>query len=202
MGHQAVLETLKKRDRSDPKVRLQLAGKAVFEETIQLIQSERGVRIEDMLGILGATGGFSCAVGALDIYHRVGLRGNQEGLVQVTTDSGQTYYFGELPNELLWEGPMSLLRLTLGIAQAQGGSVAAEMVSDAAAHVAGTVGQENFGVPRLPDEHMPGDLPINYIKHVWPNVRAGLDNYEVPLDLRASAMGCGAASDHCWKLRD
>ena len=75
MGHQAVLETLKKRDRSDPKVRLQLAGKAVFEETIQLIQSERGVRIEDMLGILGATGGFSCAVGALDIYHRVGLRG-------------------------------------------------------------------------------------------------------------------------------
>ena len=183
LAHPAVLETLAQEDRKDSVTRLRLAGKCLFTATHQVISSERGARIEDLLGILGATGGFACIVGALSISYREGE------IARAETADGSTYYFGELPNKLLLEDQLALLSLTFGMAQRLGAPVTMGMLVDVVKHVSTSVGQPAFGIPRLPVEHTPGDLPVNYVKHLWPMVRDNLDLYEVPAEKRAASIG-------------
>ena len=188
-GHAAVLRQLAEDDRTDPTIRLKLAGQVVFDLLYRTISNDKGARIEDLLGILGATGGFSCIVGVMGQLAQEGRAPEEAGMVTVRGHDGFPYYFGDLPNRFLLESELSLLSLTLGAAHALGAQVSLEMVERVMKHVAGSVGGADFGVPRLPSEHMPGDRPIEYVKFLWPQVRSALDLYEVPALGRASALG-------------
>lgn len=35
-------------------------------------------------------------------------------------------------------------------------------------HTAGAVGTDQFGIPRVPQQHAPGDTPIHFLKVLWP----------------------------------
>lgn len=183
LSHAAVLQTLARNDKKDPTARLRLAGKALFTSSYRMISSEKGARIEDLLGILAATGGFACIVGALSIPRREGE------IAIVETSDGNNYFFGDLPNKALVEDRLSLLSLAFGAAELHGAPVTMDMIVEVMKHVATSVGEPSFGIPRLPQEHMPGDLPINYVKHQWPMVRDALDHYEVPAEMRATSIG-------------
>lgn len=37
-------------------------------------------------------------------------------------------------------------------------------------HTASVLGSNQFGIPRRPENHRPGDLPINYLKAIWPQL--------------------------------
>lgn len=188
-GHSAVLRTLAERDGEDPTVRLRLAGKIVFDLVYRIISNERGARIEDLLGILGATGGFSCIVGVMHFLSETGKTPAEVGMLTVRGKDGQVYHFGDLPNHALLESELALLSLTLGAAHSLGAPVSIAEVQDVMKHVAGTVGGPDFAVPRLPDNHTPGDRPVEYVKYLWPKVREALDLYQVPVTRRASAIG-------------
>jgi hypothetical protein len=43
-------------------------------------------------------------------------------------------------------------------------------LTDIFKHAAATVGGAQFGIPRLPEGHRAGDLPINYLKAGWPKL--------------------------------
>ena len=188
-GHAAVLRRLDEEDRTDPTVRLKLAGDVVFDLLYRILANERGARIEDMLGILGATGGFSCIAGVMLFLDQTGRTPEEVGIAIVRGEDGQLYYFGDMPNASLLESENALLSLTLGAAHALGAPVTLEHVHEVMKHVAATVGGPEFGIPRLPSEHKPGDLPIEYVKHFWPKLREALGEYEVPLAGRTSAIG-------------
>jgi hypothetical protein len=183
------LNRLRSLDATQPEARLQLAGTVLFDFVYQMVKGERGARIEDFLAILGSVGGHACIVGALDTVARSGGKPAGNQLVAMEGKDGNRYYFGDLPNEALLESPLSLLSLTLGAAQAHGGSVSLEKVHDVMRHVASTVGTSEFGIPRITGEHRPGDVPFNYIKHLSARLFEPLDLYEVPLNKRASAIG-------------
>ena len=188
-GPRAVLNRLRTLDATQPEARLQLAGDVLFDLVYQLVKGERGARIEDFLAILGSVGGHACIVGALDTVARSSGKPTENQLVVVGGKDGNRYYFGDLPNEALLESHLSLLSLTLGAAQANGGSVSLEKVHDVMRHVASTAGTPEFGIPRIAGDHRPGDVPFNYIKHLRAKLFEPLDLYEVPLDKRASAIG-------------
>jgi hypothetical protein len=65
-------------------------------------------------------------------------------------------------------GPLSIWSLIVGILQHLGAQK--PDVSSIFRHVSSTVGTESFGVPRIPDDHRPGDIPLNYLKVVWPHI--------------------------------
>jgi len=188
-GHRAVLNHLRTLDATQPEARLQLAGTILFDLVYQMIKNERGARIEDFLAILGSVGGHACIVGALDTVARSRREPTGNQLIAMEGKDGNRYYFGDLPNQALLESPLSLLSLTLGAAQANGGSVSLEKVHDVMRHVAATVATPEFGIPRITGEHRPGDIPFNYIKHLRAKLFEALDLYEVPLNKRASAIG-------------
>lgn len=141
------------------------------------------------MAILGSVGGYSCIVGVLDGFARGGAMPTGHQLVVMSGTDGNRYYFGDLPNQALFESHLSLLSLTLGAAQSHGGQVSLDKVHDVMRHVVETVGRGGFGTPRIAEPHRPGDLPFNYIKFLAPKIFDALDLYEVPTDKRASAIG-------------
>ena len=129
--------------------------------------------MEDVLAILASAGGFSCLLAALSDPSP------EAQLTVITGKDGHSYFFGDIPNRYLIESQLGLLNLAMGAAQGCGGKVSLDMVYQTMRHVASTVGGENFGAPRLPEENRPGDLPFNYVRFLWPKILDALKLYEV-----------------------
>lgn len=177
-----MLAHLRRAEAEQPLARPQLVGRLLFDMICKMIATERGVRMEDLLAILASSGGFACLLAALSE-----TRGS--GLTVVQGKDGHRYCFGNPPNRYLIEDRYALLSLALGAAQACGGTVSLDMVAEAVGHVAGTVGGAEFGKPRLPPDHQPGDLPINYVRYLWPKILEALTLYEVSATQRPTALG-------------
>ena len=179
MGHYMVLQQLREKEETDPVARPQLVGNILFRWTSDLIRNKKGIHAESLVGILAALGGFSCILAALDEYGHLTKESEKYDLVISTGKDGHRYFFGDVPNRYLLETRFSLLNIALSAAQAAGTTISTDVVHEGLRHVAATVGGEAFGVPRLPPEHPVGDLPVNYVQVLWPNVLKILALYEV-----------------------
>lgn len=188
-GHKAMLRTLKEADSVDPNTRLQFAGSVLVDHVSQILTDRHGVRFEDLLGILGSCGGFSCIVGALHQASSNGQTPQAAGLLAMRGSDGNIYYFGGPSNKFLVEDRLSLLSLALGKSKELGAPVSLEMVEETVIHVVATGSTADFGIPRLTVEHSPTDIPLNYVKYLWPKLQGFLDLYEVPVMQRPTAYG-------------
>lgn len=160
----------------------------LFDKICKTVRDGRGIRMEDLLAVLASAGGFSCLLAAFH-KHQGGSSSPGNQLVVVNGKDGHRYFFGDLPNRYLLESKSALLSLALSAAQSCGGTVSVEMVHETMRHVANTVGSADFGVPRLPADHNPGDLPFNYVRFLWPKILGGLEFYDVPPAQWPTAIG-------------
>ncbi|QNM82870.1 hypothetical protein H8M03_00390 [Sphingomonas sabuli] len=190
-SHEAVLNTLRREEAAgNINVRAQLAGRVLFDDLyFRIAQPERGTRIEDLLAILGACGGFACIVA---VHYTLKLSGQSPkdiGMMVAEGRDGRTYYFGDVPNTLLLESEHALLSLALGAAHGLGAPVTLERVHAVMKHVAATVGTEEFGASRIAEPHRPV-LPMREaIAAYWPAAKEALDLYQVLPQRRPSAFG-------------
>ena len=181
-GHEALLRHLDEKDAADPAARLQIAGKAIFQlacKSLEGLGGRQGVRVEDLLALLGSTGGYAVILSALTHLKTQGDTLEQAGIQHVGTADGKHFYFGDFPNHILVNHEMSVLGLSLGMVKHLGGEANFDLVNDAAAHVAKTIGTPEFGIPRLPEAHGPIMPPIEFITTMWPRIDQEIDRYQV-----------------------
>lgn len=97
-----------------------------------------------------------------------GSAGGRElaGLAVAETSSGQNYLFGDPLNEPLVDAKISLWALAAGRAQSRGCKEIPD-VGEIFKHVAASVGDATFGVPRLPNGHPVHELPLVYLQRLW-----------------------------------
>lgn len=191
-GHDALLNHLDEKDKEDPVVRLQVAGKGVFDVACQVLSGlggREGIRVEDLLALLGSTGGFSVILTVLAHLKEAGDSLETAGIQHIGTKDGKHYYFGEFPNHILLNSEMSVLGLSLGMAQKLGGEVGFDEVSEASTHVINTIGTPEFGVPRLPEAHRPVIAPAEFVSQLWPRINAELDRYQVHFLHKPTVIG-------------
>ncbi len=186
-GHQAVLHQLREEEKSDPGVRERLAGAVIFDLSCQLLNSERGVRMEDLLAMLASVAGQECIAPIL-ARATMGTTPQQLGLTVIKGNDGRYYFFGDPPNRLLAESSDSVISLAFGAAQALGAPVTVEMIGDEMAKVAKRVGGPDFETLDLPPEHMT-DRPTEWARVFRAKLAEALDLYEVPPMRRACAIG-------------
>lgn len=188
-GHRNVLELLDREAAEKPQQRTQLAGQVVFDMVYRMLQDAKGARIEDLLGILAATGGFFCSVAAMkDIVAR-GTDPVDNEIVMIAGNDGRKYQFGDFPNRYLLEDEFALLSLAMGAAVHNGAQLTLDDASSVMGHVASSAGTPDFGTPRLPDQHMPLDTPVGIAINLFQKIGEALDKYEVPYVKRPEAMG-------------
>lgn len=142
----------------------------MFDDTYQLMKTDRGARIEDMAAMLGSVGGALCLAVVLERLEEARLTPQDIGMVMMRGDDGRTYYFGDAPNWLLCEAPYSLVSLLFGAAHGVGAPVSIDMLHDEMRVTAARAGKPDFLSLELPPEQEV-DSPINWARTFLPFVR-------------------------------
>ncbi len=133
----------------------------------------RDAQCETALTVVGALAGFAAQQGIWEAMVKPGKMAIQEAFVVIETRSGETYFFGDFLNTILAAmdpAQLSVWKIVGGAARAMG----AETVPDLTPifkHCAETVGTGSFGLPRLPDGHLPAILPREAVNRYWPEAR-------------------------------
>jgi hypothetical protein len=164
-GAASLAEIIKERSKDDPLFGAKAGAKDIFQRLLALLKNERGVHIETLLCVLGSLAGYSCQASLRAQAIAKGLH-EEAAFVVVEDDKRTKYFFGNPLNELLAEARMSVWSLAGGAAQQAGGQLLD--VNEIFAHVSKVIGHAQFGIPRLPEKHRPQDLPVNFVKAIWP----------------------------------
>ena len=166
----ALHKIIAERKKRDPLAGLKIGGKEVTQRVIKSLKDEKGVHIETLLTILGALAGFSCQMSIREeLAQQSGERSANQPFVVVAGTDGKNYYFGDALNRPLAQSQWSIWALCAGAAQHMGCSVLPD-INDIFRHVSETVGGDRFGIPRVPESHQASDLPINFVKTIWPQM--------------------------------
>jgi hypothetical protein len=161
---------------------------------LETYNDESGVNAETVLSAAGALAGFAAQEAIWEGFVRPGEMTAAQAIVRVETESGETYFFGDLLNMILTstrEGHLSIWGLVAGAATKLG----AELLPPLApmfAHCAETVGTPAFGVPVLPSHLALKELPRQALRH-WPQVKsillsAGVPPLHWPLEIAVAAQ--------------
>ncbi len=161
----------------------------------QIKQTGR-VHPETLLTEIGALAGFGVQMAIRkSIIERQKLS-SETVLIAVVTKSDEVYYFSDLMTWMLFENmhqpPYSVWAyVSAGVPDDR--RMLLPDIAEIVSHAARSIGTRQFGVPRLPREHMPHKLPRAALDEHWQSVRAelegaGRDPADWPYDLAAAAQ--------------
>ena len=163
---ESLFAAIKAKKKEDPLVGLKIGAKEVNQRLIGALKGQKGVHVESLLTMLGALAGFSCQMAAREKMRETGKAPDAVSLMVVAGKDGKKYFFGDAINAPLAGDKYSVWTMTAGIAKHLGAQELPDL-KEMFTRVAGSVGKSDFGVPQLPDNHRPSDLPINYLKGIW-----------------------------------
>jgi hypothetical protein len=160
----------------------------VSDELVQILFAElkdkNGIHAETALAALGALAGFSVQMALRETLVKPGKMPEDKVFVIVKTKIGESFYLSDLTNEGLFgaqPGVYSVYALVGGGAQKAGAKELPDNI-EIRKYVAGTIGSDKFGIPRVPAEHKPHARPIELLGKFWNPVRNLLVlNVQAPL---------------------
>ncbi|GHU13123.1 hypothetical protein AGMMS50225_22590 [Betaproteobacteria bacterium] len=162
----ALINAIRERSKEDPLVGAKLGAKEVFQRLLEGMKDSKGVHIESLLTALGALAGYACQA---DLRAQALAKGMPETapFQVVGTKDGKYYFFGDPLNNILAGDQYSVWSVVGGAAQHAGAKEFPDL-NEIFQYTASVLGSEQFGIPRVPENHKPGDIPLNYLKVLWP----------------------------------
>jgi hypothetical protein len=191
-------------------------------ELIDWLQFElrrgREVQPEALLCAFGALAGYAAQQAIREALVKTGKLTLDQAFAVIETRSGEVFFFGELLNAVIVakdgarnsssnnggngapgvSGHASIWKI-VSEGGFDAGAINLPDVADVIKHCAATVGRDEFGIPRVPDAHMPNILPREAVSRFWPAARrklAGLDPMSWPLQLALAARSLIVSSKH------
>lgn len=143
-----------------------MGGKEVFQRIFNGLKDDKGVYVESLLCILGALAGYSCQASVRAECIERGLQGNSLFSVMGGAD-GTQYFCGDALNKPLAEMQYSVWGLA-GAAAKEAGCETLPDLRDMFMHTVNTISGPGFGIPRVGEEHRASDVPVNYLREIWP----------------------------------
>jgi hypothetical protein len=187
-------------------------------ELIDWLQFElrrgREVQPEAMLCAFGALAGYAAQQAIREALVKTGKLTLDQAFAVIETRSGEVFFFGELLNAVIVakdggrnnggngasgvSGHASIWKI-VSEGGFDAGAINLPDVADVIRHCAATVGRDEFGIPRVPDAHMPNILPREAVSRFWPAARrklAVMDPMSWPLQLALAARSLIVSSKH------
>ena len=137
------------------------------------LKDPRGIHCETILTAIGALAGYAAQQALWEGMVKPGKLAISEAFTVMETPSGATYFFGDTLDALLASMEpkhLSIWKIVAGGTLAQGGDHLPD-IGNLLRHCAATVGTSAFGLPRLPDEHLPSIMPRAALERFWPGIR-------------------------------
>lgn len=145
----------------------------------------RRVELESVLCGLGALAGYAAQQAIRETMVKSGRLTLDQAFVVIETRSGEWFFFGDLLNAVLGAqeggapGSRNSSQYTIwrivSDAGHQAGARNLPDITDIVKHCAATVGTAEFGLPRVPDVHMPALLPREAVTRFWPATQRQLN---------------------------
>lgn len=157
------------REKDDPLIGPKIAAHEIYARVFKVLQGERGVHLESLLGLLGSLAGYACQVA-------VRLKAVNDGmheaarLVRVDGDDARVYWFGDAINAPLLQSDLSVWSLAAGGAQSAGLTALPDLEA-ILRHVSATVGTDAFGQPRGDAAARLPAPPEQIVRLFWPGLR-------------------------------
>ncbi|PIE08622.1 MAG: hypothetical protein CSA74_01350 [Rhodobacterales bacterium] len=189
-GVEAMKRTIAERERDDPLLRAHVTQMDIVLNLSEWLKDERGLRVETILGALGALAGFAAVVEVSNAVKSGKLAMEMPDVVILTTGRGEKLWFGNRINHYVAEDKYSLWSLVAGKAQHMGATL--PDIREIFEHTAAVGGTDDFAVPRLPAEHMPGHSPVAFAKHLYPQILPILTRYDLPPQQHTLALAIAA----------
>ena len=180
-------------------------GNELTRELIDWLQEDlrrgRDVQHEAVLCALGALAGYAAQQAIRETLVKTGELTLDQAFAVIETRSGEVFFFGELLNAVIvakdggrsnggnGAGHASIWKI-VSEGGFEAGAINLPDVTDVIKHCAATVGRDEFGIPRVPDVHMPNLLPREAVSRFWPAARHKLADKEPmswPLQLALAA---------------
>jgi hypothetical protein len=163
----ALMRAIAEKKKTDPLAGAKMGAVELNQQLLKTFKDEKGVHIESLLCALGALAGYACQA---SLRAEALIKGESVNapFTLVKDTAGRTYYFGDALNQRLAEGRLSIWNITTSGLRKAGQPL--PDITGIFAHVAASVGGEQFGVPRWPEGHAASDLPVNFLKTLWPVV--------------------------------
>ena len=162
----ALINAIRERSQEDPFIGAKLGAKEVFQRLVEAMKDSKGIHIESLLTALGALAGYACQANLREQALANGMPETAAFHI-IATDDGKQYFFGDPLNNALAGSQYSVWGLVGGAAQ-QAGATDFPDLDEVFQHTASVLGSEHFGAPRVPENHKPSDIPLNYLKAMWP----------------------------------
>ncbi len=172
----ALKETIREKRVPDPLIGPKLGGRALAQSLISGLKNQRGVHIETLLCAVGSLAGYSAQASVRELRVRQGGEPEDQVFVIANGKDGKKYFFGDAVNKPLAEDQYSVWNLAADVATHLGCQRLVK-VEEIFQHVAATVGGPEFGIPRIPEGHQPGEPPSSWVKHAWPKALAAVRDY-------------------------
>ena len=137
------------------------------------LKDQRGIHCETLLTVIGALAGYAAQQALWEGMVKPGKLAIAQAFKVVETPSGATYFFGDTLDSLLVSMEpkhVSVWKIVAGGVLAAGGEHLPN-TNDLLRHCAATAGTSAFGLPRLPDDHLPSILPRAAVERFWPGAR-------------------------------
>lgn len=186
--HEAAVEQARAIDPGVSVVHLKIGAEKLVQLLLSGMKDERGVHVESLLGILGSLAGFCVIDSVIKQAAALNLSTRECGIMHVETADGSRYYLGDPVNHLLAGTDLSLWALVAGMINHLGSQEYPDF-PEISGHVASTLGGPEFGLPRVPKQHKPGDLPINYVRDLWPVIMPMIQQHVPVLQERVLLFG-------------
>lgn len=173
----SVRDAIDRAAQEKPYVHQQVTGREIAQNILEALKDDRGVHVDTAFGVLGSLAGFACTY---PIYLEHELRGNAVSpnlFGYETTTGGRRLYSGALITKNLYETEMSLWSLASGMALELGATNLPD-IAELAEHTAAHAGKDGDIRPRVPKDHMPRDLPVNFVRHLFPSYLPLLNRYD------------------------
>ncbi len=183
----AMRRAIARQEQDDKLARAKITGKDITANVLEMVKSERGVRVETALGVLGSMAGFTTSYAMMHEVSRGILKVEMPEVMIVTLKSGDETMFGDYINRKLVEGELiggqklSLWALIAGKAQ-QLGTMPNSDINDLYSRVSKSIGTSEFGVLQVAEKHHPGDTPHEFVSQLFVKFLPILKRYELPVD--------------------
>lgn len=162
----------------------------------QQIKRTGRVHAETLLTEIGALAGFAAQMSIRKSVIERQQIDPDEILVEVATKNDEVYYFSDLLNWIVFENlahpPFCVWAYVLAAVPSDQHRLLPD-IAEIVSYAARSIGTRNFGVPRLPREHMPNKLARTALDEHWRFVRTefdaqGRDPSDWPYDIAAAAQ--------------
>ncbi len=167
-GTEALIYAIRQKSKEDPLIGAKLGAKEIFQRLLIGMKDSKGVHVESLLSALGALAGYSCQA---NLRAQALAKGMAEtaAFQIIKTKDGKNYFFGDPLNNALAGSQHSVWGLAAGAAQ-DGGAKELPDLQEIFEHTASVIGSDQFGIPRIPDNHRASATPINYLRDIWPTL--------------------------------